>query len=315
METLVGASTVDAEVVERARTGDEEAWHALVARYVGLVHAICRGYGLRGRTSAEVNQVVWLRLVEYLPRIHTPEAISGWIAATTRAECLRPLHMNGRTSWAAARVTCDGTGLVTAFLRIGVRCQRLLRLVVTEPRPSAEDISAALDVAADKVEPTCARCLDRLGRILDADGWAVLPDLQRIVANDNEVPDDFEIAASNAFGWFTINAPLADKVYDSLTNRTLGEAPSRILSEMRHVRFAKGSDWVDLTFKAKDGEMLLSGNVMPPKPAEVTAFWPQGSEIIRTDEDGEFRFHGLPIAPLSLHIDGARPLKTGWVVP
>ena len=91
------------DLVSRAREGDEAAWDDLVERYVGMVHAICRGHHLASDDAADVNQVVWLRLVEHLDRIRTPDAVGGWIAATTRNECLRVLRARGPRSSSATR--------------------------------------------------------------------------------------------------------------------------------------------------------------------------------------------------------------------
>ena len=55
-----------ADLVDRARDGDEDAWDGLVERYLGTVHAVCRAYRLADAEAAEVNLVVWLRLAEQL---------------------------------------------------------------------------------------------------------------------------------------------------------------------------------------------------------------------------------------------------------
>lgn len=306
---------IDERVVERARAGDEAAWHGLVARHVGLVHAICRLYGLKGSASAEVNQVVWLRLVEHLPRIRTPEAISAWIAATTRAECLRPRWVTRRVSWAATRIVGDGEEFFSAFMRIGVRCQRLLRLVALQPRPSDEEISAALDVEVDDVEPTCARCLDRLSKVLDTDGRALLGELEQIVAHSDHVPDGWERAADAALGWLRVDATVVERVYDSTTPRGTGPTAAGLASDIRQVRFGTGATRVELALDSNDNEVLLTGYVLPRQRSEVMAVWPDGAEVSKTDDDGLFRFDGLPVAPLWVHVDGGTPVKTGWVVP
>lgn len=302
-------------MVERARAGDRDAWRALVARHVGLVHAICRGYGLRGATAAEVNQVVWLRLAEQFPRIRTSEAISGWIAATTRTECLRPRRAVGRISWAATHIGGDVERFFAGFLRIGVRCQRLLRLMAARPTPSPEDISAALDVAPDQVEPMCERCLDRFGRVLDTDGRTLLGELERIVTDIDRVPAGWESAADAAVWWLAIDAPVADRVYDSVMPKRPGLPAAGLVSEVRQVRFGAAARSVELALDAKDGEMMLTGHVEPAHQTVVTACWPEGVEKAETDGDGVFRFDRLPLAPLSLHVDGDSPMKTGWVVP
>lgn len=305
---------VDDQVVARAQAGDERAWRALVTRHVGLVYTICRLYGMRGSTAADVNQVVWLRLVEHLPRIRTPEAVSGWLAATTRAECLRPRRVSRRVTWAATKAA-EGEQLIAAFLRIGVRCQRLLRLAVMQPRPSNEEISAALAMEVNLVESTCARCVERLSRALDADATTLLSDLERMVDQNDHVPPEWERAGDAAFGWLSIDAPLAERVYDSTSAKGVGRLRGGLVTAARRLRFAAGQDGVEVALDTTDDEVLLTGHVLPNQPAEVKACWPGGEVMMRTRSDGLFRFDGLPFAPLSLHVDGDRPLKTGWVVP
>ena len=170
-----------ADLVTRSREGDERAWADLVHRYLGMVHAICRGYRLSGADAADVNQVVWLRLVEHLDRIRTPEAVGGWIAATARNECLRVLRSSDRSLAVDEQGGLDGpdTGidagllvyerdraLLGAFARLDHRCQRVLRLLMAEPRPGDEEIAAALDMPVGAVRSAQSRCLDELRRSL-----------------------------------------------------------------------------------------------------------------------------------------------------
>jgi RNA polymerase sigma factor (sigma-70 family) len=173
-----------ADLVTRAREGDEQAWGDLVQRYLGMVHAICRVYHLGNEDASDVNQVVWLRLVEHLSRIRSPDAVGGWIAATTRNECLRVLRTASRAvltdderdlDRADVRDSGIDTGLLVyerdrvllaAFGRLGDRCQRLLRLLMADPCPSYDEIAAALDMPIGSVGPTRGRCLDQLRRFL-----------------------------------------------------------------------------------------------------------------------------------------------------
>jgi len=170
-----------ADLVTRAREGDERAWADLVQRYLGMVHAICRGYRLSGDDAAGVNQVVWLRLVEHLGRIRTPEAVGGWIAATARNECLRVLRSPDRSLAVDEQGGLDGpdTGidagllvyerdraLLGAFARLDHRCQRVLHLLMAEPRPGDDEIAAALDMPVGAVRSAQSRCLDELRRSL-----------------------------------------------------------------------------------------------------------------------------------------------------
>jgi RNA polymerase sigma factor (sigma-70 family) len=172
-----------ADLVVRAQEGDEQAWGDLVDHHLGLVHAICRGRRLGEADAADVNQVVWLRLVEHLGRIRAPEAVGAWIAATTRNECARVQRAPGRPEAAGAGAEAgDGDraaggidvgllvyerdrALMAAFGCLDERCQGLLRLLMAEPRPSAGEIGAALDMPVGSIGPTRARCLEQLRRL------------------------------------------------------------------------------------------------------------------------------------------------------
>lgn len=172
------------DLVTRAREGDQRAWDDLVARYLGMVHAICRGHRLGADDAADVNQVVWLRLVEHLARIRTPDAVGGWIAATTRNECLRVLRVSGRMLLTDDEADLDhldvrdsgidagllvyerDRALLVAFGRLGDRCQQLLRLLMADPPLSYEEIAAALDMPIGSIGPTRGRCLAQIRHLL-----------------------------------------------------------------------------------------------------------------------------------------------------
>jgi DNA-directed RNA polymerase specialized sigma24 family protein len=317
-------TAVDDQVVERTRAGDAGAWSALVDAHLPLVRAICTAYGLDEPASAGVNQVVWLRLAEHLPRIRTTDAIGGWVAAITRGECLDPRRAGARSGWIVATIDPEGAdpvgfveavGVAAAFGRLGARCQRLLRLLLTVPRPSDDHVSAALDIATSDIDTVGARCLDRLCRMLGTDHDSVLATLQQLVAAAATVPGTWRDASGVAFGWLTLDATRAEIVYDS-TGPALDGAERR-LTELprRHLRCATGPDVVDLTLEASDHEVLVTGRLTPARQATVTARWPDGTLSTGSDDRGAFRLDRLPRAPLSLHVDGPTALKTGWIVP
>ena len=78
------------DLVTRARKGDKQAWDALVERYAPLIWSICRSHRLADADDAVQN--VWLRLVDQLDTVRDPAALPGWLATTTRRECLRVLR-------------------------------------------------------------------------------------------------------------------------------------------------------------------------------------------------------------------------------
>jgi RNA polymerase sigma factor (sigma-70 family) len=167
-------------LVARARTGDKQAWDALIERYAPLVWSICRRYRLDG---ADVSQNVWLYLVDHLGNLRDPAALPGWLATTTRRECGRVLPA-ARASLAAgsgldAQTLPDeqaGTAelellaaarhaaLREAFSDLPVGCQRLIALLTADPPLPYAEISARLGIPVGSIGPARRRCLDKLRR-------------------------------------------------------------------------------------------------------------------------------------------------------
>ncbi|MEV6286073.1 sigma-70 family RNA polymerase sigma factor [Kribbella sp. NPDC051770] len=163
-----------------ARDGDRGAWDDLVERYAPLVWTICRRFGLSAADVDDVGQSVWLLLVEHLPGLREPAALPGWIATTTRHECLRMVRAGHRTEpadpvelLAAApydEVPLDEelllherrTTVRTAFGQLSQRCRLLLSMLVQDPPPAYCEISDKLHMPIGSIGPNRARCLDRL---------------------------------------------------------------------------------------------------------------------------------------------------------
>jgi len=171
------------DLVRRAASGDQEAWHGLVDRYSGLVWSVTTAFRLSPADAADVSQVTWLRLVEHLDTLREPEAIAGWLATTARRECLGLLRRAGRqlpaddedierTAGVARaeqpeadqRLLDDELASVVwqAFGDLSAPCQLLLRLLLEDPPLSYESISEVIDRPIGSIGPTRARCLDRL---------------------------------------------------------------------------------------------------------------------------------------------------------
>lgn len=91
-------------LVARAAGSDQAAWDELVDRYAPLVWSICARFELSSQDIEDVGQNVWLRLVEQLGNLREPAALPGWLATTTRRECLRAVK-------AAQRVDIPGDEL------------------------------------------------------------------------------------------------------------------------------------------------------------------------------------------------------------
>ena len=172
-------------LVEAAAAGDGHAWEQLVDAYVGLIWAIARGYRLGDGDAHDVTQTTWLRLVEHIDRLSDPARVGAWLATTTRRECLRVLRKSQREVLLAEWDDLDDAepdadpidaellrGEQDASVRLAVRelnprCQSLLEMLVLDPPPSYEEVSAALGLPIGSIGPTRGRCLRRLRQLLD----------------------------------------------------------------------------------------------------------------------------------------------------
>ena len=149
------------DLVTRARHGDQRAWDDLVERYAPLVWSICHRYQLKSTDAEDVHQTVWLLLVSQLNKIRDPVALPGWLATTTRRECVRVLR-------AARGPHADGSGpdvetipdqqaemadqellvaerhaaLREALARLSPCCQRLIGKLIEDPPLTYAQISA-----------------------------------------------------------------------------------------------------------------------------------------------------------------------------
>jgi RNA polymerase sigma factor (sigma-70 family) len=168
-------------LVARARAGDQLAWDEIVERYAALVWGTCRRFRLSDADAHDVGQNVWLRLVEHLPSLREPAALPGWLATTTRRECLRVQRggwdrdrelLDSELDRAAdeettrvdeALLAAEREHLVReAFAQLPEQCRRLLTLLVRDPPMSYSEISALLDIPVGSIGPTRARYLAKL---------------------------------------------------------------------------------------------------------------------------------------------------------
>lgn len=177
-------SAVVATLVRAAADGDQAAWNALVDRFNGLVWSVARSHRLSTPDASDVVQTTWLRLVEHLDRLQDPERVGAWLATTARRESLRALRLSARqvvvddlpdagtdAQLGAALFEAErDRALWAAFGGLSERCQTLLRVLVADPPPSYEEVSAALDMPIGSIGPTRARCLERLRGLAEGQG-------------------------------------------------------------------------------------------------------------------------------------------------
>ena len=87
----------DAQLVERCRAGDPDAWHELVERFSRYVYAIAvRAYRLPEHDAEDVFQDVFAKTFERLDSLRDDAAIRPWIAQLTRNACVDRLRAGAR---------------------------------------------------------------------------------------------------------------------------------------------------------------------------------------------------------------------------
>jgi RNA polymerase sigma factor (sigma-70 family) len=166
------------DLVMRARTGDKQAWDALVERYAPLVWSICQRYRLDAADAQDAGQRVWLHLVQELGNLGDPAALPGWLATTTRHECARLLSAAHRMQAAVLALDAEKPGdgpaeqellaaerhaaLREAFSHLPPRDQQLITLLIHDPPITYAQISATLGVPVDSIGPLRSRCLQQL---------------------------------------------------------------------------------------------------------------------------------------------------------
>lgn len=165
-------------VVQAASAGDQRAWDTLVSEFSGMILATARAHGICDADAADVAQATWVLLFKHLSKLHDPARTGAWLATTARRECLRLLRHKERLvlygedtpELESADASPAETVLLEerddmlwrAFARLRPSDQALLRLLTADPRPSYEEISAALDIPVGSIGPTRQRALDRL---------------------------------------------------------------------------------------------------------------------------------------------------------
>jgi len=94
-ETAAADLSVGA-LVARLVDGDQEAWAEIVGRYSALISSICLRYQLSRQDIDDVDQSVWLLLVENIGNLRDAAALPGWLATVTRREIFRLVRASRR---------------------------------------------------------------------------------------------------------------------------------------------------------------------------------------------------------------------------
>jgi RNA polymerase sigma factor (sigma-70 family) len=163
----------------RWRDGEEQALDELVRLMSPVLWHVVRATGLDRDAAEDVVQTTWLALVRSADAVHDPQAVGRWLCTAARREAWRHARTSGRVR-ASDDEDLDSrlprqsspenevvlgderARLWDALSRLPERCQKLLRIVATEPRPDYASISEELQMPVGSIGPTRGRCLDKL---------------------------------------------------------------------------------------------------------------------------------------------------------
>ncbi len=174
-------------LLERAQKGDADAWTALVSRLQDVVYSVPRRYRLGEDDAADVFMATFESLLRNLDRIESSRALPRWLAVVAARESQRLRRLKDRTvtdvpldeivaeeeasAEQEAVLADDGYRVRSAMARMAPRCRQLLGALYGEEEASYAEIAARLGVPVGTIGPTRARCLERLRRTMEEEGF------------------------------------------------------------------------------------------------------------------------------------------------
>lgn len=162
----------DAQLVDRCRAGDDDAWRTLVERFSRYVHAIIvQGFRLHGADAEDVFQDVFAKVYENLGKLRDDDSVRPWLAQLTRRTCIDRLRAaRDEAVWdelespevdeTLARLD-DALTVRDALASLSADCREVLDRFFARDE-SYRTIGDALGIPAGTIASRISRCLMRL---------------------------------------------------------------------------------------------------------------------------------------------------------
>ncbi|WP_460063605.1 sigma-70 family RNA polymerase sigma factor [Streptomyces sp. YKOK-I1] len=133
-----------------------------------------------GTEPGDLEQAVWLRLLEHLATDGPPLDPAGWLRRAVRAEVRRtrrptrfeqpyetdPADDRDRGPEQLALAAARRRALREAVRRLPGRCPRLLEALLSPEDPTYQEIAGELGISQGSIGPERSRCLACLRRLL-----------------------------------------------------------------------------------------------------------------------------------------------------
>ena len=142
----------------------------------------------------------------------------------------------------------------------------------------------------------------------------LLRDVAQAIAEADEVPEAVLDAAKASFTWRTVDAELAELVFDSASEELAGVRSSPAAT--REMTFRAPGVEIEVAVLS-EGSRRIVGQLVPPQRAEIELRY--GSEVKRVVSDnlGRFALHDVPVGPISLRCtfgEDASVVQTDWML-
>jgi hypothetical protein len=142
-------------------------------------------------------------------------------------------------------------------------------------------------------------------------------ELRGLAARLEPVPERLVQAAVDAYAWRTVDADLAELVFDSLADREEA-APVRGRQQERLLSFQASGLAIEVEVTAAGSSRRLIGQLVPPQRTVVEIRHRDGAMAVATDEFGRFAADWMPAGPVSLRCGPAAgedrsQVVTDWV--
>ena len=183
------AEVTDAQLVERCRAGDAQAWNDLVERFSRYVYAIAvRAFRLPEHDAEDVFQEVFARTYTRLDSLRDDAAIRPWLAQTTRRLCVDSLRARAReepvdeleveeADRELERLD-EALSVQHGLDALSGDCREILDRFFARDE-SYRTIGEALDLPAGTIASRISRCLGKLRAALEGRNHAPAPSGER----------------------------------------------------------------------------------------------------------------------------------------
>ncbi|MGB5107552.1 MAG: sigma-70 family RNA polymerase sigma factor [Candidatus Zixiibacteriota bacterium] len=167
--------------------GDSRAWEQIVKRYQSLIYAVATRSGLSQLDAADCFQQTWVLLFNNRHKLQDPARLSAWLVTTAKREAIRLKHRvgpdpgddNSNEQVDAALLPDEEllqmekqAQIEGAIQQLEPRCQKLVdAFFFADEEQSYEEIAKSLGIASNSLGPIRRRCLERLKRILEENGY------------------------------------------------------------------------------------------------------------------------------------------------